>query len=60
MNTTDVRQKYEDAFLAELAECRTMAEVRELISDTWSPDDIFEDYDLQRWAIRYADNHSEY
>jgi len=37
MNTTDVRQKYEDAFLAELAECKTMEEVKELITDTWSP-----------------------
>jgi len=60
MNTTDAQKKYEDDFLIELATCKTMDEVRELINDTWSPDDIFEDYDLQRWAIRYADNHSEY
>ena len=58
--SADEIKKYEDAFLAELAECKTMEEVRELITDTWSPDDIFEDYDLQQWAIRYADNHSDY
>jgi hypothetical protein len=45
--------------LTDLAKCKAKDEVRELISDTWSPDDIFEDYDLQRWAVRYADNHSE-
>jgi len=60
MTTTDAQKKYETAFLAELAKCKTMAEVRELITETWSPDDIFEYYDLQQWAIRYADNHSEY
>jgi len=58
--TTDAQKKYETAFLAELAKCKTMAEVRELISETYAPDDIFNDYDLQQWAIRYAENHSEY
>jgi len=57
MKLTEAQKKYEDDFLKELKECRTMEEVRELITDTWSPDDIFEDYDLQQWAIRYADNH---
>ena len=52
---TDMQKRYEEAFLAELAECKTMEEVRELITDTWSPDDIFDDEDLQRWAIRYAE-----
>jgi len=60
MKLTDAQKKYEDEFLEELAECKTMAEVRELIGETWSPDDIFDDGDLQRWAVRYADNHSEY
>jgi len=58
--TTDAQKKYEEGFIIELKECKTMAEVRELISETYSPDDIFNDYDLQQWAIRYADNHSEY
>ena len=57
MKLTDAQKRYEDEFLEELAECRTMAEVRELITGTWSPDDIFDDGDLQRWAVRYADNH---
>jgi len=60
MKLTDAQKKYEDEFLEELAECKTMAEVRELIGETWSPDDIFEDYDLQRWAVRYADNHVDH
>jgi len=60
MTTTDAQKKYETAFLAELKECETMTEVRELISETYAPDDIFGDYDLQQWAIRYADNHSDY
>jgi hypothetical protein len=60
MTTTDAQKKYEEGFLSELKECKTMAEVRELITETYSPDDIFGDYDLQQWAIRYADNHSEY
>ena len=55
MKLTDAQKRYENAFLVELAECRTMEEVRELITDTWSPDDIFDDEDLQRWAIRYAE-----
>ncbi len=57
---TDLQKKYEEAFLTDLHKCTTMDEVRELIGETWSPDDIFEDYDLQQWAVRYADNHSEY
>jgi len=57
MKLTDAQKKYENDFLVELAECKTMEEVKELITDTWSPDDIFDDGDLQRWAIRYADNH---
>jgi len=60
VSSVDIQKKYEEAFLSELKECKTIAEVRELISETYSPDDIFEDYDLQQWAIRYADNHSEY
>jgi len=60
VSSVDIQKKYEEAFLRELKECKTIAEVRELISETYSPDDIFEDYDLQQWAIRYADNHSEY
>ncbi len=60
MKPTDAQKKYEDTFLTELAGCETMEQVRELIGGTWSPDDIFEDYDLQKWAVRYADNHSEY
>jgi len=60
MKLTDAQKKYEDEFLIELAKCRTMDAVRELICETWAPDDIFEDYDLQRWAVRYADCHSEY
>jgi hypothetical protein len=60
MQTTDAQKKYEEGFLSELKECKTMAEVRELITETYSPDDIFGDYDLQQWAIRYADNHSDY
>lgn len=57
---TDVQTKYEAAFLAELAECRTMEAVKELISDTWSPEDIFANWQLQEWAERYADPYSEY
>jgi len=60
VSSVDIQKKYEEVFLRELKECKTIAEVRELISETYSPDDIFEDYDLQQWAIRYADNHSEY
>jgi len=60
MKPTDMQKRYENAFLVELAECKTMEEVKELITDTWSPDDIFDDEDLQRWAIRYADNHVDY
>jgi hypothetical protein len=60
MQTTDAQKKYEEGFLCDLNECKTMAEVRELISETYAPDDIFGDYDLQQWAIRYADNHSDY
>ena len=60
MKPTDMQKRYENAFLVELAECKTMKEVKELITDTWSPDDIFDDEDLQRWAIRYVDNHVDY